>query len=132
MQSDDGHNQGIISEIIRWMNQHPASILDTTNIARRAGFSRWHMQRLFKQYTGITLGRYIRIIRLGYAAIDLMNTQYNVIDIAVQYGYESQQTFTRAMKCHTGFNPGEIKRMPSAEKDKFAQEIQRLIALAGY
>lgn len=90
------------------------------------------MQRIFKQHTGITLGRYIRILRLSNAAIDLINTAYPVIEIALQYGYESQQTFTRAMKCHTGFNPGAIKRMPAADKDKLVQEMKKLIGLVGH
>ncbi|MDR2263761.1 MAG: helix-turn-helix domain-containing protein [Enterobacter asburiae] len=128
MQFESGHHQEIISEIIRWINLHPATILDTTSVARRAGFSRWHMQRLFKQHTGMTLGRYIKIVRLGYATIDLMKTKSPVIDIAVQYGYESQQTFTRAIKCHTGLNPGAIKRMTQGDKEKFAQKIEQLIA----
>lgn len=132
MLCENGYHQAIINDIIHWMNQHPARTLDTTLIARRAGFSRWHMQRLFKQHTGITLGRYIRIVRLGHAAIDLMNTEYTVIDIAIQYGYESQQTFTRAMKCNMGLNPGAIKRMNSVARMKLLQKIERLIALASY
>ena len=130
MQYDNEHQQDVIREIIRWMNQSAIRLLDITSTARRAGFSRWHMQRIFKQHTGITLGRYIRILRLSNAAIDLVNTRNPVIDIALQYGYESQQTFTRAMKCHTGFNPGAIKRMPSADKIKLVQEMKKLIVLA--
>ena len=130
MQYDNEHQQEVISDIIRWMNQSAIRLLDIASTARRAGFSRWHMQRIFKQHTGITLGRYIRILRLSNAAIDLINTAYPVIEIALQYGYESQQTFTRAMKCHTGFNPGAIKRMPAADKDKLVQEMKKLIVLA--
>lgn len=128
MQYDNEHQQEVISEIIRWLNQSSARTLDIASTARRAGFSRWHMQRMFKQHTGITLGRYIRILRLGKAVIDLVNNADSVINIAFQYGYESQQTFTRAMKCHTGFNPGAIKRMPAADKNKLAQEMEKLIA----
>ena len=130
MQYDNEHQQKVIGEIIRWMNQSSIRLLDITLTAQRAGFSRWHMQRMFKQHTGITLGRYIRILRLSNAAIDLINTAYPVIEIALEYGYESQQTFTRAMKCHTGLNPGAIKRMPAADKDKLVQEMKTLIVLA--
>lgn len=127
MQFENGHHQEIIIEIIRWINLHPATILNITSVARRAGFSRWHMQRLFKQHTGMTLGRYIKIVRLGHATIDLMKTKSPVIDIAVQYGYESRQTFTRAIKCHTGLNPGAIKRMARKDKEKLAQRIEQLV-----
>ena len=132
MQYDNGHQREVISELIRWMNQYPIAILDNEIVARRAGFSRWHMQRLFKQYTGMTLGRYIKIVRLGHAAIDLMKTGAPVVNIALQYGYESQQTFTRAIKCHTGLNPGTIKRMPREDKDKLEAKIEHLIASASH
>lgn len=127
MQFDNGYHREVIRELIRWIKHSPTEILDTTIVARRAGFSRWHLQRLFKQYTGMTLGRYIKTVRLGHAAIDLMKTGGPVIDIAVQYGYESQQTFTRAMKCHTGLNPGTIKRMAREDKDKLEAKIENLI-----
>ena len=128
MQFDNGYHREVIRELIRWINNNPGEILDTTIVARRAGFSRWHLQRLFKQYAGMTLGRYIKIVRLGHAAIDLMKTEAPVIDIATQYGYESLQTFTRAMKCHTGLNPGSIKRMSREDKDKLEAKIEHLIA----
>lgn len=128
MQLDNRYQRDVIRELIRWINNSPTEILDTTIVARRAGFSRWHLQRLFKQYTGMTLGRYIKIVRLGHAAIDLMKTGAPVIDIAAQYGYESPQTFTRAMKCHTGLNPGAIKRMNREDKDKLEAKIEHLIA----
>ncbi|WP_313478945.1 AraC family transcriptional regulator [Atlantibacter hermannii] len=128
MQYDNEYQREIISELIRWIKHNPTHILDTTMVARRAGFSRWHLQRLFKQYTGMTLGRYIKIVRLGHAAIDLMKSGAPVVDIAVQYGYESPQTFTRAMKCHTGINPGAIKRLPRTDKNKLKAKIEHLIA----
>ena len=132
MYPEHEYHREIISEIIRWMNQLPTTPLDTTLIAQHVGFSRWYMQRLFKQYTGITLGKYIRIVRLGNAAIELMRTESTVIDIAFQYGYESQQTFTRAMKGLTGLNPGAIKRMCCEDKKLYIKKIEKLITLSCY
>ncbi|HBD1547823.1 TPA: helix-turn-helix domain-containing protein [Escherichia coli] len=128
MQYDKIHQREIISELIRWIKNSPTKSLNTIIVARRAGFSRWHLQRLFKEYTGITLGRYLKAVRLGHAAIDLMQTDDPVINIALLYGYESQQTFTRAMKCHIGLNPGTIKRLTPEDKDKLEAVIRELIA----
>lgn len=128
MQFDNGYHQEVIRELVRWIKYSPTEMLDTTIVARRAGFSRWYLQRLFKQYTGMTLGRYIKIVRLGHAAIDLMKTEAPVINIALQHGYESQQTFTQAMKCHIGLNPGAIKRITREDKDKLESKIEHLIA----
>lgn len=57
------------------------------------------------------LDKYIKNIRLDQAIIALIKGNYPIIFIALQYGYESQRTFTRAIKCHTGMNPGEIRRL---------------------
>lgn len=132
MQFHNEYHREVIRELIRWINSSPTEILDTRIVARRAGFSRSHLQRLFKQYTGMTLGRYLKIVRLGHAAIDLMKKKAPVIYIAAEYGYESPQTFTRAMKSHTGLNPGAIKRMNREDKDKLEEKIEHLIASVSY
>lgn len=116
MSSVHVYHQDIIDELIRWIAQlHDKSVTNAT-VAERAGFSHWHMQRVFKQQTGVTLGKYIKDVRLGKAVLELIEGKESVINIAVQYGYESQQTFTRAIKNYTGLNPGEIKRLPEEKK----------------
>lgn len=132
MQKNDRYNRTVVTEIIRWINQSSTTPLDNHIVAQRAGFSCWHMQRLFKQHTGMTLGQYIRNVRLGHAAIALMNTKSPAIDIALLYRYESLQTFTRSMKHHTGLNPGAIKRLPDKAKYRFRKKIERLLALPSH
>lgn len=84
------------------------------------------MQRVFKQHTGVPLGKYIKDVRLGKAVLELIQGREPVIIIAVKFGYESQQTFTRAIKNHTGLNPGEIKRLPDAKKLRLKKTILNL------
>ncbi|QHB32857.1 helix-turn-helix transcriptional regulator [Yersinia canariae] len=116
MSSVHDYHQDIIDELIRWIAQQHDKTITTAIVAERAGFSHWHMQRIFKQRTGITLGRYIKNIRLGKAVFELIKGNETVIIIALQYGYESQQTFTRAIKSYTGLSPGVIKRLPNEQK----------------
>ena len=64
------------------------------DIARHAGYSKWHLQRAVFQYKGESLGRYIRERKLLLAARDLRDTDQRVYDICLKYGFDSQQTFT--------------------------------------
>lgn len=116
MSSVHHYHQNIIDELLRWIVQQSNTSITISLVAERAGFSRWHLQRLFKKYTGMTLGKYIKNIRLDQAIIELIKGNDPIIFIALQCGYESQQTFTRAIKGYTGMNPGEIRRLPDKQK----------------
>jgi len=116
MASVDDFHQNIVDELFKWIAQQPDKPISIYLVAERAGFSRWHFQRMFKKHTGMTLGRYIKNTRLDQAMIELITGNEPIIFIALQYGYESQQTFTRAIKSYTGMNPGEIRRLPDEQK----------------
>lgn len=47
----------IIQDLIDWIDNHLDSRLDIDTVARRAGYSKWHLQRIFKEHTGQPLGR---------------------------------------------------------------------------
>ena len=94
------------------MNQ-PLRIDD---IARHAGYSKWHLQRLFMQYKGESLGRYIRERKLLLAARDLRDTDQKVYDICLKYGFDSQQTFTRIFTRTFSQPPGAYRKEIIAER----------------
>ena len=54
----------IIQDLIDWIDNHLDSRLDIDTVARRAGYSKWHLQRIFKEHTGQPLGEYIRAKKL--------------------------------------------------------------------
>lgn len=67
-------------------------------------------QKTFLSITGYTVGEYIRNRRLTLAAFELINSNRSVLDIALKYGYDSSEGFSRAFKEFHNFNPNEIKR----------------------
>ena len=85
----------VIDTIVEWIDDNLHQPLRIDDIARHAGYSKWHLQRLFLHYKGESLGRYIRERKLSLAARDLLNTNDKVYDICLKYGFASQQTFTR-------------------------------------
>lgn len=79
-------------------------------VARKAGFSFWHFQRVFAAVAGEPIGSYIRRRRLTEAARELAATRRRILDIALEYQFESHESFTRAFKSIFHVNPAEFRR----------------------
>ena len=67
-------------------------------------------QRTFQTITGFTVSEYIRKRRLTAAAFELIKSSRSVLDIALKYGYDSSEGFSRAFREFHGVNPNEVKR----------------------
>lgn len=73
--------------------------------AQIACCSTYHFQRMFSFITDVPLSEYIRRRRLTLAAFELQTSAAKVIDIALKYGYESPEAFSRAFKNQHGVMP---------------------------
>jgi AraC family transcriptional regulator len=80
------------------------------DVAREAGLSQWHYQRIFKALTRETLKNYIRARRLTRARDKLLDTRLGILDIAILAGYQSQEAFTRAFKENHALTPNEFRQ----------------------
>lgn len=76
-------------------------------VARAAGCSAFHLQRMFPYLTGLTLADYLRRRRLSLAAEALAQGQ-RVTDVAIAFGYDSPTAFTRAFKALHGVAPSKV------------------------
>lgn len=84
---------------------HLSGNIDYDQAARVACCSTYHFQRMFSFITDVTLSEYIRRRRLTLAAFELQNSKVKVIDVALKYGYESPEAFSRAFKRMHGVMP---------------------------
>ncbi len=66
--------------------------------------------RFFSYMTGMTLTEYIRRRRLTRAAEDLLDTRIPIVEIAVQYGYDSAAAFSRAFAKQHGITPSLYRK----------------------
>lgn len=99
-----------IQRAIDYIEEHLTDEIDFEAAAREAYSSSFHFQRVFSILCGITLGDYVRMRRLALAASDIVNTDEKVIEIAMKYGYDSPESFTRAFTRFHGVTPSEAKR----------------------
>ena len=100
-----------IQRAIDHVEAHLTEELPLSAIAEHSGCSPWHFHRLFVSLTGETPATYIWKRRLSEICRRLVETRQPLVDIALDCGFESQATFTRAFTRHVGVSPGRFRRM---------------------
>ncbi|WP_407945446.1 AraC family transcriptional regulator [Paenibacillus silvestris] len=83
--------------------------IDFKEAARVALCSEFHFKRMFSFLSGVSLSEYIRRRRLTLAAFELNHSPIKIIDLAVKYGYNSPDSFTRAFQSLHGITPSEAR-----------------------
>lgn len=105
----------IIHDLMNWIETHLDQPLLLDNVAAKSGYSKWHLQRMFRSTTGHALGSYIRERRLSQAAQALRTTPRPILDIALQFHFDSQPSFSRAFKKQFGKTPAVYRRTPQRD-----------------
>lgn len=91
-------NQEAAKKVIDYIEKHLDQEMDLDKIARHAGYSKFHLNRIFTEETGTTIHKYLQTRRLTVAAQKLTTTEIPVAQIAYEAGYHSQQAFSLAFK----------------------------------
>lgn len=81
-------------------------------LARAAGYSPWHASRMFKSLTGKTPLAYTRAFRLSRAALTLRDGSDRILDVALDFCFDSQEGFTRAFSEVFGTSPARYRKQP--------------------
>ncbi|APG18738.1 DNA-binding transcriptional regulator RamA [Kosakonia radicincitans DSM 16656] len=90
------HRKELIINLIAWINRNIQSPMKIDDVAAKSGYSKWHLQRLFFAETGQNLGQFIRDRKLSLIAEQLITSNESLISLAMKYGFDSQQSLTRA------------------------------------
>lgn len=94
-----------LQRAIDYLEEHLTEPLDIGAAASQAYVSSFHFQRVFSVLCGCTVGEYVRSRRLTQAGLALLTTDRKVIDIALDCGYDSPESFTRAFTRFHGVSP---------------------------
>jgi AraC family transcriptional regulator len=101
-----------INRVINFIHENPAENLSLAQQARIANYSPFHFQKLFVEIVGETPKQYIQRIRLETAAHALvMFPHRSITEIALDSGFSSSATFSRAFRNHFAISPQELKRI---------------------
>ncbi|MDW7615895.1 AraC family transcriptional regulator [Peribacillus simplex] len=120
----------IIQKTIEYIENSLQDELSLENIARFAGFSKFHYHRIFHKEVGVTVSEYIRYRRIANAANMLLYTDEKIIDIALYYRFETQESFTRSFKKYYGLPPGQYRKLVSKltlQKEEMTMKNKQLL-----
>ena len=96
-----------------YIHNHMNENITLENISEAAMYSKWHSFRIFKEVFNKTPFEYIRALRLTNAARNIKdNADTNILDVAVDVGFDSHEGFTKAFQRYFGINPGNYRHTP--------------------
>lgn len=112
-----------VQKMIDWIednNEENPTLIDMSN---QIGYSPCYCSYLFHQITGMTLKSYMAGRRLYYATIALRDSQQRILDIALRYGFSSQEALTRAFVNAYGCTPYTYRKNPKPVKLSIKQTV---------
>ncbi|WP_336778187.1 helix-turn-helix domain-containing protein [Pantoea sp. USHLN256] len=105
------NSQKIIEGLTDWINLRLSKPLTIDKIALRSGYTKWHLQRMFRRVKGTTLIAYIRNQRLEKAYAELLQTADSLSTVAQRNGFNSPESFSRAFTQRFILTPTEFRRI---------------------
>ena len=110
---------------IRHIEDNLHEKLSTQEISKKAFSSLSHFHRIFSFMTGMNLKEYIRARRLSVAAKQILESKGSILEIALEAGFESHESFTRAFKKFFGKNPSEFRKNHDSHKVQSRIDVYR-------
>lgn len=120
----------VISRAIDYIENNLTNDITIDDIVKDLYISPFYFQKGFSIVCGYGVGEYIRNRRLTLAAYELLHTDNKIIDIALKYGYDSPDSFTKAFTRFHGSTPSLVRK--GGKIKEFAPLKVNLILKGGY
>ncbi|SFR64883.1 helix-turn-helix domain-containing protein [Anaeromicropila populeti] len=101
--------RAVVQRMQEYIELHLVNPITLKQLADFAGYSPWYVSRMFKEITGKAPYEYIRSRRLTQAALVLREGNKKVVDVALDFIFDSQEGFTRAFSKEFGITPGKYR-----------------------
>lgn len=99
-----------LNKVMDYIDNNLQGEISNDRIAEIACCSIYNFQRMFSYIAQTSMSDYIRSRRLTLAAFDIIKGNERIVDIALKYGYDSQDAFSRAFKSFHGVLPSTVKK----------------------
>lgn len=100
------------NRVFDYIDQHLEDTLSVVQLSQVACFSKFHFHRQFSDYCGISVIRYIQLMRLKHASYRLAFGTDRITEIALNAGFENPESFSRAFKNTFGQTPSAFRKKP--------------------
>lgn len=110
-QSKKKEYTGKFMTVCKYIDDHFAEDITLEEIAAKAGFSKFHFSRLFKQFTNVSFYKYVNQQRIAHAEELLSNPDQSVTQVAIQCGFSSTSSFIRMFKQLKNCTPTDFRKI---------------------
>lgn len=97
-------------ESLDYIENNLSNNIQLETLSRIAFLSKYHYHRLFHKIIGESVKKYINKRKMACAALELIQSDERIIDIALKYQFGSQEAFSRAFKRIYNITPGEYRK----------------------
>jgi AraC family transcriptional regulator len=101
-----------IASLIQYIEDNIEKNLPLELLSEVSYISKFHLIRVFKSIADITIIDYVRCRKLARSLEDLLNTNLKIVDIAVKYNFNYEQTYIRAFKEEFDISPFKYRKAP--------------------
>jgi AraC family transcriptional regulator len=106
------HAWEAIQKTLDYIETNLSNEIDMEQLSKEAALSSFYYQRLFSRLVKKPVREYIKLRRLAHACESLANKGRRILDIALDCGFGSHETFTRAFKEAYGMTPEQYRESP--------------------
>jgi AraC-like DNA-binding protein len=99
-----------MEHMIDWVEENMKQNPTLTELSNHVGYSPFYCSNKFHEYVGITLKQYIAKRRLSLVAQEMKSSNRRCLDIALDYGFSSQEALIRAFTGAYGFTPKQYRK----------------------
>ncbi len=122
-----------LEKAIYYIERNLKSKIFLDDIAGEVYLSKYHFHRIFHSIVGETIYDYIRSRRISNAADELLYSNKKIVDIALEYQFESQETFTRSFKkiYHTTparYRKEKVKKLVFGKSEYTKERLTHIIS----
>lgn len=101
-----------IQKMIYWIEEHLTDNPSLLEMSSQIGYSPYYCSNKFHEIVGMTIKSYIAGRKLARATLDIRDTNERILDLAIKYGYSSQEALTRAFVNAYGCTPAAYRKSP--------------------
>jgi AraC family transcriptional regulator len=112
-----------INRVIDYLRGNLDRQVKLEELAKVACFSEFHFHRIFRAVSGETLNNFTNRLRLEKAARLLRYSDQSLTDIALDCGFSSSATFSRAFRAGYDTSPGQFRKSGEIKKSKICKEL---------
>ena len=101
-----------VQNMLDWIEDNLCDNPSLLKMAQQVGYSPYYCSAQFHKICNITIKSYISSRRLAYVALALRDSNLGIMEIALKYGFSSQDALTRAFRTEFGCTPGAYRKNP--------------------